>query len=186
VGTTGGGLAEDDLTVPVALTAQTLLAAANYTVVMTKTDANSCPTLRDRAQTANHARSNLFVSVHFNQPVAKLSLLKQAACHVISCYGAQGLYSITKTGPAFVSTSGSSAKLASLLAVNVGAQLGNGNQGTKLDESNVLTAGYTFMAASIIEVGRLDGSDLTFIQAAGSSGKAAAGIKAAVDAFVNQ
>lgn len=183
VGTTGGGLSEDDLTVPVALAAQTLLTAAHYEVVMTKTDANSCPTLRDRAHTANHARSNLFVSIHFNQPKANLPFYKR----LFAGYGAQGLHSITKfTQTPFGSVTGSSAQLASFLSVNVGSKLGNGNQGTVLNEANVLTAGYTFMAASIIEVGRLDGSDLTAIAGVGSVGKAAAGIKAAIDAFIAQ
>jgi N-acetylmuramoyl-L-alanine amidase len=175
VGTTGGGLTEDDLTVPVALGAQTLLTAANYTVVMTKSDVNSCPTLLDRAKTANHARSNLFVSVHFNAPISGLPFYKR----LFASYGSEGLYSSTKS---------SAQQLASFLSSDVAAQVGVNNQGVKVDESNVLTPPPvgTAMTASIIEVGRLDGPDLVAIKAAGSAGKAAAGIKAAIDAFITQ
>jgi N-acetylmuramoyl-L-alanine amidase len=168
-GTTGGGLSEDDLTVPVATALQTLLTNASYAVTMTKTDANSCPTLRDRAKTANHARSNLFVSIHFNKP---LSLLER----VYKSYGTAGLYSSTKSD---------AQKLAGFLAKNVGTQLGL-NFYTEVSEVNVLVPSYTEMTSSIIEVGRLDGPDLTAIKAPGSAAKAAAGIKAGIDAFISQ
>jgi N-acetylmuramoyl-L-alanine amidase len=175
VGTTGGGLTEDDLTVPTALAAQTLLQGANYTVVMTKTDVNSCPSLLDRAKTANHARSNVFVSVHYNAPISSLPFYKR----LFASYGSEGLYSSTKS---------SAKQLASFLSAKVSSQLGINDQGSQVSEVNVLVPPPvgTAMTASIIEVGRLEGPDLTAIKAAGSSAKAAAGIKAAIDAFINQ
>jgi len=168
-GTTGGGLSEDDLTVPIALALQTLLTSSNYTVTMTKTTVNACPTLRDRGKTANHARSNLFVSIHFNKP---LSLLEQLFKH----YGSLGLYSTTKADALY---------LAGFLADGVATKLGL-DQHVETSEVNVLIPEYTDMVASIIEVGRLGGPDLPVIQAPGSASKAAAGIKTAIDNFVNR
>lgn len=60
--------------------------------------------------------------------------------------------------------------------------------GTKVDEIECPYASPvgTAMTGSIIEVGRLEGPDLAAIKATGSAGKTAAGIKAAIDAFINQ
>ena len=129
----------------------------------------SCPTLRDRGKTANHARSNIFVSVHFNKP---LSFVEE----LYKYYGSLGLYSVTKID---------AADLAGFLADGVSSKLGLGRR-VESSEVNVLIPEYTDMVASIIEVGRLGGPDLPVIKAAGSASKAAAGIKAAIDNFVNR
>ena len=171
-GTTGGGLSEDDLTVFVALALKPLLTNANYTVTMTKADVNSCPELLTRGEIANHARSNLFVSIHFNKPATSiLGIFLQA-------HGSIGLYNGSKS---------SAKQLAGLLSANVSSSLGINNQGaTEDDGTAVLKATVTDMTASIIEVGRLSGPDLTAILGAGAVGKVAAGIKAALDNFIKQ
>lgn len=177
VGTTGGGLREDDLTVDVALALKPILEAANYKVVMTKADVNSCPSLQTRGQIANHARSNVFVSIHFDKPARTLLGI------YIQSHGSLGLYNSSKS---------SAAQLATFLPANVSSQLGISNRGPEVDTGTaVLKPTVTDMTSAIIEVGRLSGPDLTAIQGppVGPSAapiKAANGIKAALDAFINQ
>jgi N-acetylmuramoyl-L-alanine amidase len=139
---------------------------------MTKADVNSCPELLTRGEIANHARSNLFVSIHFNKPATSiLGIFLQA-------HGSIGLYNGSKS---------SAKQLAGLLSANVSSSLGINNQGaTEDDGTAVLKATVTDMTASIIEVGRLSGPDLTAILGAGAVGKVAAGIKAALDNFIKQ
>jgi N-acetylmuramoyl-L-alanine amidase len=174
-GTTGGGLSEDDLTVPVALAVESLLKAASYSVILTKRDVNSCPTLLDRAKKANDNRSDVFVSVHFDRPISSLPFFKRPFAR----RGSLGIYNSQKS---------SAQTLAGLLSSNVASQLGINNRGTKEDNSVAVIgpAPFTSMTASLIEVGRLDGEDLTAISAPGSAAKAASGIKAAIDAFIKQ
>jgi N-acetylmuramoyl-L-alanine amidase len=159
---------EDDLTVAIGLQAQSQLSASGYRVVMTKTDTNNCPTFLERANKANNEKTNVFVSVHINAPsrVPFVGL------------GSSGLYNSAKS---------SSKTLADLVAAQVASNLGVSNRGSFVrDGLAVLKPTTTRMSAIIIEVARLSGSDETILHNAGSTARAASGIKSGIDAFINQ
>jgi hypothetical protein len=62
-----GFLHEDNLTVAMALQLQLQLKASGYTVVLTKSDVQTCVPIQQRGKTANNAKSNILVSVHVNK-----------------------------------------------------------------------------------------------------------------------
>jgi N-acetylmuramoyl-L-alanine amidase len=168
-----GRLHEDNLAVSIALALQSVLTADQYKVVMTKTDVNSCPTFLERGARANNAHSNIFVSVHLN---AARSIL-----------GIPNPFFPTGTSVLYNSTKTSAKTLADLMVGPIASNLGVNNRGATVDDTiAVLKATVTRMTAVLAEVARLSNPDEDIVHAAGSSTKAATGIKAGIDAFLNQ
>jgi N-acetylmuramoyl-L-alanine amidase len=64
-GAVGSGLREKDLTLDIARRLRTALQAAGFEVVLTR-DADEMVSLRQRAQAANAAHADLFLSIHVN------------------------------------------------------------------------------------------------------------------------
>jgi N-acetylmuramoyl-L-alanine amidase len=166
-----GPLMEDKLTVAVALQLQPLLAGDSYTVKMTKSAVASCPTFLERTKLANDARSNMFVSIHFDAPAKGLS-------GVFKSPGSLGIYNSTKK---------SAATLAQFVANNTASALGVNNRGIKVDDSlAVLKTTTSRMTAIIIEVARLSAPDDDIVHASGATALAANGIRAGINGFINQ
>ena len=163
-----GPLKEDNLTVDVASQLQPLLASDSFTVKMTKTIVSSCPTFLERTKIANDARSNMFVSIHFDAPATGVSGLFKSP-------GSLCIYNSTKT---------SAATLAQFVANNTASSLGVNNRGVKVDNSlAVLKTTSSRMTAIIIEVARLSDD---IVHTNGAAARAASGIRAGVNAFINQ
>ena len=163
-----GPLKEDNLTVDVASQLQPLLSSDSFTVKMTKTTVSSCPTFLERTKIANDARSNMFVSIHFDAPATGVSGLFKSP-------GSLGIYNSTKT---------SAATLAQFVANNTASSLGVNNRGVKVDNSlAVLKTTTSRMTAIIIEVARLSDD---IVHTNGAAARAASGIRAGVNAFINQ
>ena len=164
-----GRLREDNLTVAVAIQLNSLLQNEGFDVHLTKSDTVSCPTLLERGAIANKARSNIFVSVHYNAPRFNFFGIGS---------GSIGLYNSAKS---------SSTTLAGLLASNVSSAVGVSNRGTEArDDLAVLKATVSRMTAALVEVGRLSAPDEAIIHNPASIRNAAAGIDAAINAFLNQ
>ena len=184
-----GKLKEDVLTVQISLALKALLDAAGYDVTMTKSDSVSCPTYLERTTKANKAKSNMFVSVHVNQP--NPVPLFPSICGT----GTSALYNSAKT---------SSKKLAQLLVSSVSAGVGTGillttklclgtdnvnvnGDGTYVrDGLAVLKTTGTRMTAVMIETARLSSPDEDIVHNPSFTGNAAQGIFSGIDAFVNQ
>lgn len=161
-----GWLQEDELTMAIAREFQRL-AASKYTVVLTKNNANSCPTYEQRGIEAKKAEADVFVSVHINRrnPVPFNPFAN----------GTSAVYNSGKP---------TSKRLADLMAASVSASLGVNNRGAKVDDGlAVLKEKVTKMDAVLVEAARLSGSDEEKLHATGSATKVAAGIKAALDAY---
>lgn len=166
-----GSLKEDDLTVAVALLLQPLLSSDSFTVKMTKTSTLQCPKFLERTQLANDARSNLFVSIHFDAPATGVT-------GVFKSSGSLGIYNSAKT---------SAATLAQFVANNTSSSLGVSNRGAKVDNSlAVLKTTTSRMTAIIIEVARLSAPDDDIVHTGGATSRAANGIRAGINAFINQ
>ncbi len=166
-----GPLKEDALTVNVASLLQPLLASDSFTVKMTKSTVSSCPTFLERTKIANDARSNMYVSIHFDAPATGVTGLFKSP-------GSLGIYNSAKT---------SAATLAQLVANNTSSSLGVSNRGTKVDNSlAVLKTTTSRMTAIIIEVARLSTPDDDIVHASGATARAANGIRAGINAFINQ
>lgn len=164
-----GKLKEDNLTVAIAQSLQAKLSADGYRVVMTKSDANSCPTFLERTNIANNAHSNIYVSIHVNAA-------SSAPLGIGS--GSSVLYNSVKT---------SSKTLADLMVTQIASSVGVNNRGSAVrDELAVLKPTTSRMSAVLAEVARLSGSDETLLHAAGTTDKAAQGIKGGLDNFLNQ
>ena len=85
------------------------------------------------------------------------------------------------------SAKSSSKTLADLMVSQISSNPGVPNRGSVVrDDLAVLKTTTTRMSAVLAEVARLSGSDETIMHSAGSAGKAATGIKAGLDAFLNQ
>lgn len=164
-----GKLKEDVLTVAIAQSLQSKLAADGYKVVMTKSDVNSCPTFLERTNIANNAHSNIYVSIHIN---AASSLPLGIGS------GSSVLYNSVKS---------SSKSLADLMVPQIASSVGVNNRGSAVrDDLAVLKPTTSRMSAVLAEVARLSGSDETILHTAGTTDKAAQGIKAGLDSFLNQ
>lgn len=164
-----GKLKEDTLTVAIAQSLQSKLAADGYKVVMTKADATSCPTFLERTNIANNAHSNIYVSVHINAASSLPFGIDS---------GASVLYNSVKS---------SSKALADLMAPQIASSIGVNSRGSKIaDDKAVLKPTTSRMSAVIAEVARLSGSDETILHTAGTTDKAAQGIKAGLDKFLSQ
>jgi N-acetylmuramoyl-L-alanine amidase len=164
-----GFLHEDDLALSISLQLQTLLTASGYSVTMTKTNVNKCPSIVERGAIANKARSNIFVSVHLNAP--RFSVFGIGL-------GTSGLYHPDRS---------SAEALATFLSNDVSSSLGTSNRGAKArDDVGVLKATVTRMAASLVEVARLSGTDEELMHDPTSIGKAATGIQNGIADFFKQ
>jgi N-acetylmuramoyl-L-alanine amidase len=163
-----GFLHEDDLTVAISGILAPMLSAAGYQVTTTKADVQSCPDFVRRGEKANNAKSNIFVSVHVNKPSSFLNL----------DLGSSVLYNSAKT---------SSMTLANLMVAQIASNLGVSNRGSVArDNLAVLKPTVTRMTAVIAETARLSGSDEQVMHGASAPANAASGIKAGLDAFLNQ
>lgn len=164
-----GKLKEDALTLAIAQSLQGKLASDGYKVVMTKNDVNSCPTFLERTNMANNAHSNIYVSVHIN---AASSLPFGIGA------GSSVLYNSIKS---------SSKTLADLMAPQIASSVGVNNRGSEArNDLAVLKPTTSRMSAVLAEVARLSGNDEAILHTAGTSDKAAQGIKAGLDSFLNQ
>jgi N-acetylmuramoyl-L-alanine amidase len=165
-----GYLHEDDLTVAIGNDLNDSLSMAGYEVSMTKSDVNSCPTLRERGEIANKARSNIFVSVHVNRALKVLSFPLDNGTYVF--------YNSAKT---------SSATLAQKVSDQVSSRLGTFNRGAVVsDVFAVLKPSVSRMTSILVENGRLAGGDELILHSYSAAPAAAAGIEAGIDAFLNQ
>ncbi|GAC1609631.1 MAG: hypothetical protein NVS3B3_16560 [Aquirhabdus sp.] len=166
-----GFLREDDLTMAIASAAQAIM-SSSYNVILTKKDVNSCPTFKERGRIANNANAKAFISVHINAPRTILDV------SVPFGNGTSALYNSAK--PASV-------PLADQTALSVASNVGVNNRGSSArDDLAVLKPTVTKMTAVLVEVARLSGTDEQILHAPGSAAKAAAGIKAAVDAAIGK
>jgi N-acetylmuramoyl-L-alanine amidase len=167
----GTYLHEDDLTVSISSALANMLSVNQYKVFMTKSDVNSCPTLLERGVRANNSKSNIFVSVHLDKAIPPVPLAYYLG-------GSKVFYNSTKT---------SSNTLADLMVDQIASSLGVNNRGTEADNGfGVLKVTTTRMTSVLAEVARLSNPDSDILHAAGSSTKAASGIKSGIDAFLNQ
>lgn len=165
-----GRLREDDLTMAIAREVQRILPASKYRVVLTKRDANECPSFRERGRRANIAKAKAFVSVHIN---------KRLVVPVIDwplpvAHGTSVLYNIEKSG---------SFNLADSMARTVSSSLGVNNRGVMVDDQIAVlkkTVTETEIAV-LVEAARLSGTDEIKLHASGSVARIAIGIKAALD-----
>jgi N-acetylmuramoyl-L-alanine amidase len=165
-----GYLREDNLTVSIAGALANQLIEDRYKVFMTKSDVNSCLTLKERGTRSNNAKSNIFVSIHIDKALPNpLGWLLG---------GSKVFYNSSKT---------SSDTLAQLMVGQIASNLGVYNRGvTSGDNLGVLKITTTRMTSVLAEIARLSNPDSDILHAAGSSTKAANGIKAGIDAFLNQ
>ncbi|MBI2750057.1 MAG: N-acetylmuramoyl-L-alanine amidase [Burkholderiales bacterium] len=161
-----GLLQEDALTMAIAREFQRL-ASSKYTVVLTKSSANTCPEYRERGKVAIKAKADVFVSIHINRrnPIPFNPFAN----------GTSAIYNSGKP---------TSKRLADLMAASVSVSLGVNNRGAMVDDAlAVLKEKVTPMTAVLVEAARLSGSDEEKLHAAGSATKVAAGIKAALDVY---
>jgi len=164
-----GKLKEDNLTVAVALQLNSRLQNQGFDVHLTKSDPVSCPTLLERGAIANKARSNIFVSIHYNAPRFNFFGIGS---------GTIALYNSTKS---------SSKTLADLSAPAVSSAVGVSNRGTEArDDLAVLKPTVSRMTAVLIEVARLSAPDEDIVHNPASIGHAASGINSGINAFLNQ
>jgi N-acetylmuramoyl-L-alanine amidase len=162
-----GRLREDDLTMVIAREVQRILPTSKYRVVLTKRNANECPSFVERGRIANEAEASVFVSVHINAPLTVSGVAVPAA------HGTSVLYNVRKSG---------SFNLAESMARAVSSSLGVNNRGVMVDdELAVLKPTVTEMNAVLLEAARLSGTDEIKLHASGSTTRIATGIKAALD-----
>lgn len=146
-----------------------VLKAQGFDVQLTKADPVTCPTLLERGAIANKARSNIFVSIHYNAPTFNFFGIGS---------GTIGLYNSAKS---------SSTTLAGLLASAVSSTVGVNNRGTKArDDLAVLKPTVSRMTAALVEVARLSAPDEDIVHNPTSLPAAAAGLNAGINAFLNQ
>jgi N-acetylmuramoyl-L-alanine amidase len=158
------------LTVAVANALSSRLISSGYKTVMTKSTVSACLGLLERANKANNAKSNVFVSVHFNAPRTILGIPIAG--------GSFGIYDPAKSD---------AMTLAEMVANSTGSAVGVGNDANQgRSGMGVLRVTSSRMTAIIIEVARLSGNSETIVHDPASISNAASGIKAGVDQFLNQ
>lgn len=165
-----GKLREDDLVMAIAREVQRILPTTRYRVVLTKRNANECPSFRDRGRVANEEKAKAFASVHIN---ARL-VVPGTDVPVPAAHGTSVLYNSKKSA---------SFNLADSMARNVSSSLGVNNRGVMVDDEVAVlkpTVTKTEIAV-LVEAARLSGSDETKLHAAGSATRIATGIQAALD-----
>ena len=164
-----GKLKEDNLTVAVAIQLNSRLQNEGFDVHLTKSNPVSCPTLLERGAIANKARSNIFVSIHYNAPRFNFFGIGS---------GTITLYNSAKS---------SSKTLADLTAPAVSSAVGVSNRGSEArDDLAVLKPTVSRMTAVLVEVGRLSAPDEDIIHNPASIGHASSGIDSGINAFLNQ
>lgn len=160
-----GRLQEDALTVAIALELERALPTAKYKAVLTKRDANTCLTYKDRGRIANNANAKVFVSIHVNSGSLVGGLFAS---------GTSVLYNSAKP---------QSKAIADQIAFHVASNLGVNNRGSSTaDELAVLKPTVTQMSAVLVEAARLRGDDERKLHAPGAVARVAEGIKAGLDA----
>ena len=150
---------------------RTKLDAVGYHVVMTRTTA-VCPSLLERVNIANHAKSNAFVSIHFNGVADK------------TVGGSQVWYDPSKD---------SSMQLATITVPAVAAALGIADRGPKIAGRDgkslyVLRKTNSRMTAVLAEVAFLSnvGGDEQVMHEARAPDLAATGLFVGIQGFFNQ
>lgn len=166
---------EHALALAIGLQLQNLLTQNGDRVEMTRTTA-VCPTPRERAETANNANTNIFVSIHFNGNPASTK-----------ADGTEVWYLPAKT---------SSQQLANFTVDNVASNLGLANRGTRrsgidcpwCEGDSIGVLSLTDMSAVLVEVAFLSnvGGDEVVMHNPNSIGLAAQGLFAGMDAFFKQ
>lgn len=160
-----GRMREDELTMAIALEVQRLLPATKYRVILTKRNANACPSYVDRGRIANNANAKAFVSVHINAP--------NPIPGNLFGNGTSVLYDVNKSG---------SFNLADAMSRAVSSSLGVNNRGPAVvSDIAVLKPRVTSMNAVLLEAARLSGSDERTLHGSGAMARIAVGIKAALD-----
>lgn len=160
-----GRMREDELTVAIAIEVQRQLPATKYRVILTKRNANACPSYVDRGRIANNANAKAFVSVHINAP--------NPIPGDLFGNGTSVLYDVNKPG---------SFNLADAMSRAVSSSLGVNNRGPAVaSDVAVLKPRITSMNAVLLESARLSGSDERTLHGSGAVARIAAGIKAALD-----
>jgi N-acetylmuramoyl-L-alanine amidase len=163
-----GKLREDVLTVSVAIALNSKLKSEGFDVHVTKADTVSCPTFLERTTGANKARSNIFVSIHFNAPIINIF----------------GLFSGTSV--LYNSSKSSSKTLAELMAPDISGAIGVNNLGAAVrNDLAVLKATTSRMTTVLAEVARLSPPDEDIVHNPATT-TLAAGIDVAINAFLNQ
>jgi N-acetylmuramoyl-L-alanine amidase len=163
-----GRLQEDALAWAVAKELQRQLPASKYKAVLTKANANQCPSYRDRGRWAIEERAKAFISIHMNAPNVVLGV------EVPFANGTSAIYNSGSPG---------ASKLADTLARSVSSSLGVNNRGVKIDNGlTVLQPHVSAANAVLLEAARLSGRDELILHASDSAARIAAGIKAALDA----
>jgi len=164
-----GKLMEDVLTVAVANRLNGILANQGFDVHLTKTDSVSCPTYLERGAIANKARSNIFISIHFNRP--RINIFGIGS-------GTIAFYNSAKS---------SSQTLADLTASAVSGTVGVNNRGSSADNNlAVLKTTTSRMTAILTEVGRLSAPDEDIIHDPNSITRAAVGFTSGINTFLAQ
>jgi N-acetylmuramoyl-L-alanine amidase len=164
-----GRLMEDNLTVAAALQLNSQLQNDGFDVRLTKNDTVSCPTLLERGAIANKARSNIFLSIHYNAP--RFNFFSIGSGTIV-------LYNSAKS---------SSQTLAGLLAISVSTFVGVENRGTEArDDLAVLKPTVSRMTAVLTEVARLSAPDEDIVHNPLSISRAATGMDVSINAFINQ
>lgn len=170
-GTTGPTYKDTEhaLALKIGLKLEQLFSANSDKAVLTRKTA-VCPSLQERVEIANNAKTNLFVSIHFNgvnDPKAN---------------GTQAWYLAKKL---------SSSQLATLSGNAIVASLGTANRGNKRsgqDGKNLFVTNNTRMSAVLLEVAFLTNvkGDEDIMHRASAPDDAAGAIYSAVQNFLNQ
>ena len=165
-----GRLREDDLTMAIAREVQRILPTSKYRVVLTKANANDCPSFEKRGHIANEAEAKAFVSIHINSKL----VVPEINVPLPFAHGTSVLYNVKKSR---------SFNLAESMARNVSSSLGVNNRGVMVDDEVAVlkpTVTQTEIAV-LVEAARLSGDDEKKLHASGSATRVAEGIKAALD-----
>ena len=165
-----GRLREDDLTMAIAREVQRLSPTSKYRVVLTKANANECPSFRERGRVANSEKAKAFVSVHINSKL----VVPYTDWAIPAAHGTSVFYNVRKSG---------SFNLAESMARAVSSSLGVNNRGVVADDEIAVlkpTVTKTELAV-LVESARLSGDNETKLHTPGSATRIATGIKAALD-----
>ncbi len=186
-GTTGTfyKIEERNLALGIGLQLKALLEANGDQVTMTRSTANECPSIEERADIANNANTNIFVSIHLDGVANKNGPLA----------GPNG------TAVWYSPEASSTKQLATFIVPKLVAQLGTKNNGIKANgvdppwvsgqSGRLGVLDNTVMAAVLAEVAFLTndgkgGGDEGIMNGTGSLAKAANGLFSGIEAFLNQ
>lgn len=162
-----GRLKEDVVTVEVALEVRRIMTSPATTVLLTKADINSCPTLRDRQRFATDHEADVLVSVHVDARQPPIVAHGTLAIHFPGSFLA--------------------ADLATRLTGEVANRLGLNNRGvvTNSNLAMVKPSHRISEARVLLELGRMSGQDEQVLHQPSSRGRAALGIKSAIDGHLS-